>query len=186
MKLQPMRGRVRVIASFLFCGMCTSQVGSATPPLDERAVRAAYIYNLAKYVTWHGDQKELILCQVGDPLTGEIFQKLLAGKSTGERVVRVVLSPSEDKLSNCNVVYVDDADARKTNTILAKTHGRDVLTIGQSDAFTRAGGIASLVRSNDQIQIQINLGEARQDGIEISSHVLNIAKIVQSDRKGDN
>ena len=145
---------------------------------DERAVRAAYVFNLTKYVEWPGGGSELVIGFEGNRPTGEILQKLLDGKTSDSRLIRVLLFPSKDELKRCNVLYVTETEGKKTQALLEGLDNRNMLTVGESAEFAKAGGMVSLVKAGDQIQIQVNVEAAQRAGIKISSRLLNLAVIV--------
>jgi len=153
---------------------------------DERAVRAAYVFNLTKYIEWPVAGNELVIGFEGDRPTGEVFQKLIDGRTVDSRQIRVVLFPSDEELEKCHVVYLTDVEEKKTRNLLGKLGTRSVLTVGESPNFLRAGGVVGLVNSGDQIQIQVNVDAAQRAGIRISSRLLNLAVIVRERQVGGN
>jgi hypothetical protein len=153
---------------------------------DERAVRAAYVFNLVKYVEWPVPEKELVIGFTGDAATGELMERLLAGKTSEGQTIRVVLFPSDDDLKRCRLLYVAGAETPETRKALEKVKGRGVLTVGEREGFAREGGMVGLVNSGDHIQLEVNLETAQGEGIRISSRVLNLAQIVRPAQKGGN
>lgn len=151
---------------------------------DERAVRAAYVFNLIKYVEWPGPEKELVIGFTGDAATGEVMERLLGGKASEGRTIRVVLYPSDEELEKCGVLYVAGAPTPEVRKALEKVKGRGVLTVGEAEGFARDGGMVGLVKSGDHIQLEVNLEAAQGSGIRISSRVLNLAEIVRPAGKG--
>lgn len=151
---------------------------------DDRSVRAAYVFNLIRYIEWPPQQKELVIGFIGDAATGEVLETLLNGRTSDGRAIRVVLSPSDDELPRCSLLYVAEPDVKQVRKALEKVKGASVLTIGETDAFARAGGMVGLVNNGDHIQIEVNLEAAQSAGIRISSRVLNLAVIVGPGQKG--
>jgi hypothetical protein len=151
---------------------------------DERAVRAAYVFNLIKYVEWPAPEKELVIGFAGNAATGEVMEKMLSGRASDTRTIRVVLSPSDAELARCSVLYIAEAPAAEVRKALEKVKGRGVLTVGETDSFARDGGMVGLVNTGDRIQIEVNLEAAQTAGIRISSRVLNLAQIVRPAQKG--
>jgi len=147
---------------------------------EERSVRAAFVYNLTKYVEWPHASKELVIGFVGDDGIGETLQKVLAGKSSQGRVIRVVLAPSDEELQGCDVVYVGYPSKEKIRGVLEKIRNKSILSVGESDHFALDGGMVGLVRVGDEIQIQVNLDAVQAGGLKISSRVLNLAVIARS------
>jgi hypothetical protein len=159
---------------------------------DERAVRAAYVYNLIQYVEWPSQGRELTIGLAGDAATGDVMEKLLNGRSRGGQTIHVVRALTDEELQRCSVLYVADGpagalvgEARKTldrtlDKTLEKVKGRGVLTVGETEGFARDGGMIALVNSGDHIQIEVNLEAVQSAGIRISSRVLNLATIVRT------
>lgn len=161
-----------------------SQAGAQSR--DERAVRAAYVYNLIRYVEWPAPGKELTVAFAGDVATGDVIGQLLDGKTINGQTIRVVRPGPEQDLQQCNLLYVAGAPEAEVRKILDRVKGRSVLTLGEDDGFARAGGMVALVNSGDHIRIEVNLEATQAAGIRISSRVLGLATIVHSAGKGGN
>jgi len=147
---------------------------------DERSVRAAFVFHLTKYVEWPNLKNELVIGFVGDGTMGETLRKVLDGKNSDGRTLRMLLSPSDEQLQQCDLLYVAYATRGKNRSVLSRLQGKNILTLGETDDFTRDGGMVGLVRDADQIQIQINLVATQSAGFKLSSRVLNLAVIVRS------
>lgn len=153
---------------------------------DERAVRAAYVFNLIKYVEWPSATNELTIVFIGDASTGEVMAKMLSGRTADARVIRVVLSPTDEDLRKCSLLYVAQSQPGDIRKTLDAVKGRNVVTVGEAAPFARAGGMVGLVNTGDHIQIEVNLEAAQHAGIRISSRVLDLALIVHTDQNGGN
>jgi YfiR/HmsC-like len=151
---------------------------------DERAVRAAYVYNLLQYIEWPDARSDLVIGFEGDPATGEILRTLLNGRTSNGHPIRVVLFPTPEELGSCSVLYLGDGSSREARRALDSISGRTVLTVGESDPFARDGGMVALVNTGDHIRIEVNLEVTQHAGIRISSRVLNLATIVHSAQDG--
>ena len=157
---------------------------ASTQERDERTVRVAYLYSLIKFVDWPTPQNDLLIGYVGSQATGETLLKSLDGRKSDARTLHVVLSPSDDMLEKCEIVYFGDATPENIRKTLAKVDGRPVLTLGETDSFPRRGGMIGLVKDEDHIEIVVNLQSAQRSGVKISSRVLNLATIVRSGGEG--
>src|SRR5581483_2117009 len=147
---------------------------------DERAVRAAYVFNLTKYVEWPETSHELVVGFIGDGPMGDILLKMLDGKLSEGRRIRVVVNPADQDLEQCNILYLGGRTNPKAHAVLDRIRDRPVLTVGESEDFLRDNGMLGLVRVGEQIQIEVNLQLAQQGHLKISSRLLNVAKIVKS------
>jgi hypothetical protein len=160
--------------------LLVAMAGIATAQQDERAVRAAFLFNLTKYVSWPTSGDRLVVGVVGTGNTAEVLRQVLDGKiSDGRRITVVIHSPDSD-LGECDVLYVAGLAPVATKSILNRTGARAVLTVGDSDQFVRAGGMVGLVRSGDQIEIEVNLPALRSRKLEMSSRLLKLAVLVPS------
>ena len=146
---------------------------------DESAVKAALVFNLTKYVEWPHQSQALTIGFVGDGPMGETLQKVLDGKTSESRPIRVLLFPSDGQLEQCNILYIAQSSPNKIRAAIDKVRNKGVLTVGDSDSFARNGGMVGLVRTGDQVQIQVNLEATEESQLKISSRLLNLSTIVQ-------
>ena len=144
-------------------------------------MRAAYVFSLTKYVSWPNARKQLVIGVIGDGSMGAVLKQVLDGKVSDGKTVKVIVHPSEGELHQCNILYVDFAPQEEVHSLLRRLNGRPVLTVGETDRFTRNGGVVALVRSGDQMQIEVNLAALRSAQLQMSSRLLRLAVIVGSD-----
>jgi hypothetical protein len=145
---------------------------------DERAVRAAYVFNLTKYVTWPDKHDKLSVGVIDQGGMGPVLKSVLDNKSSDGRPITVVMHSADAPLNECDVLYVSGVQAPTLKSIIERTKGRPVLTVGDNDRFVRSGGMIALVRSGDEVQIEINLSALRSRHMDVSSRLLSIAVIV--------
>jgi hypothetical protein len=150
---------------------------------DERTLKAAFVFNLIKYVEWPNSGNELLIGSIGDPTMGEVLQKLLEGKSVENRTIHILLSPSDQDLQRCNLLYVSESSPRKAKAILDRIHAKSILTVGDSTFFANHGGMIALVRAGEQVQIQVNLDAVQEAQFKISSRLLNLSTILRNGKE---
>src|SRR3954464_4550616 len=68
---------------------------------DERSVRAAFLFNLTKYVSWPAPAPELKICVLGHGATGPALKGVVDGKMSDGRMIRVLLEPPDSGLHQC-------------------------------------------------------------------------------------
>lgn len=172
-------------ACFLLAGYVTPLCGllllfalpAPAQPQNELAVRAAFVYNLTKYVEWPRPSSSLLIGVVGDGPMGDTL-KQLAGKTSESRAIKVVISPSDEAITKCNVLYISYQSPKKIKVVLDKVRRSNVLTVGEVESFAKEGGIVGLVTVGDHVQIQVNLETAQENQLKISSRLLNLATVV--------
>jgi hypothetical protein len=150
---------------------------------DERAVRAAFVYNLTKYVRWPDQTREITVCAAGNDNMGPLLKKVIDGKDIDGRPIHVLLQPADANASRCDIVYVSKTAPTSTKTMLERTRGTAMLTVGEEDNFVRGGGMVGLVRIGDRIELEVNLEAVQAAGLSISSRLLDLAVIMRSGRR---
>ena len=79
------------------------------------------------------------------------------------------------------MLYVATKDPDKAVCMLSSIDTRPVLTIGESRNFIHAGGLINFYRKGKKIRFEINAQAARESGFKISSQLLKLARIVESE-----
>jgi hypothetical protein len=154
--------------------------------LDENAIRVAYVFNLTKYVEWPRAGNQLVVGVVGDGPMGEALEKMLSGKTSDSRLIRVVLSPNDEDLEQCDVIYVAHSSPKKVRAMLDHLRNKSVLTVGDTESFPKSGGMIGLVRVGEQVQMIVNLDAVQRARLKISSRVLSLATIVRDASEAKN
>ena len=146
---------------------------------EEARLKAAFIYNFTKYVTWPQDIEQaggdLRVCVLG---ASGYFAELDQLEGREVRAFRLVIEriiPS-DSINTCHVAYLSGLDDHK---FLAKTGNLPILTISDRKDFVSDGGMIGLVTEGRRIRFDINLGRARDTQLQISSRLLQLARKVE-------
>ena len=169
----------RALASIGLLLLLSAELLSAQQ--DERAVRAAYLFNLTKYVSWPSAREHLVIGVIGNGSLGPVLKQVVNGKLSDGRPISVVAHSPDSELNECDVLYVAGVSPAAVRSILTHAASRAILTVGDSDQFVRAGGMVALVRSGDQIEIEVNLEALRRRRLDMSSRLLKLAVLVSSE-----
>jgi hypothetical protein len=161
-------------------------VRAASPA--EYEIKAAFIYNFAKFVQWPPARGQpeapLIVCVIGEdpfgPALDTIDHKVAQGHELQvRRRVRM-----EDAKS-CHILFVAASERGRLASILRAVSDASVLTISDIDRFAEAGGVIGLYDIDNKVQFSINLEQARSALLQINSQLLKLAKIVQGEARKD-
>lgn len=149
---------------------------------DEYAIKAAYLYNFAKFVEWPPgafptSDSPLVICIAGENPFGTALAAL-QGKSVESRPVKVLDLPTVTGLDQCNVVFFGRAEQGRFKTVLAKLARLPILTVSDISDFAQAGGMIGLFEAEQRIRFSINITAARQANLKLSSQLLKLATIV--------
>lgn len=147
--------------------------------LDESEVKAAFLYNLAKFVQWppSADRSDQLLVGViGNDLFGNVLTRVVWGKRVqGRKIVVRQLRPDED-LRMYHIVFVGALATRHSADILLRVQAAGVLTVGEAPDFIHEGGHVRFYSENYKVRIQIDAAGAEQAGLKISSQLLSLSR----------
>ena len=157
-------------------------LAAADEPSREYRIKAAFIYNFAKFTHWPDSSfpdvtAPLEFCVFGeDPFGGALNS--IAGKTIRGRKVAVRRVTSVEDGAGCHLLFISASELPRLGVILETLTGRPVLTVADMPDFARAGGIISLkTNEQDRLRFEINTGIAKRAGLRISSKLLSLAEI---------
>jgi hypothetical protein len=159
--------------------LLTCAADQSTP---EFKVKAAFIYNFAKFVEWPdghfaSDKAPFVIAVVGtDPFNGALDQAV-AGKMVGTHPVEVRHFASAEKVGDCEILFIADSDDETVAKITAKVSDKPVLTVGDSDHFETNGGQIRFFTEDSKIHFEINTDATDTAKLKISSKLLKLARI---------
>jgi hypothetical protein len=178
--------------------MAMAVAGATGPPASppgpaavspEYEVKAAFLYNFAKFVEWPTDTglpagSSLELCVLGEDPFGEALDRTVAGKVIDDRTLAARRLGSVQDVPGCAILFVGASEGRRLAEVLGHLRGRPVLTVSDADGFAEAGGMIGLFIENSRVRFAINVGAAASAHLTISSRLLSLARIVQSGPEG--
>jgi hypothetical protein len=151
--------------------------------VSEDQVKAAYVYNFAKFVEWPlrdfaGPTAPLRVCVLDDrSLESELIQ-MVKGKAVAGRPVMVVPVQNGEQSRDCHILFIGSSQQGQIRRILEALGELNVLTVGETKGFVEAGGIINFVLQDDRVQFEVNRKAAKQAGLSVSSRLLAVAKVV--------
>lgn len=149
---------------------------------DEYSVKAAFIYNFAKFVEWpegafDDTATPFDLCIVGGTSIHEKINAISEKRAQG-RSFKVHTIKHSTEAAFCHIAYfIAQNAAGKADTTMDRNAVEGVLTIGDTPHFVEGGGIIGFVVQNNRVQFRINLDAADRAHLRISSKLLQLAEI---------
>lgn len=177
---------IALLAMLLPAGILSFAHGEPQPA-PEYAVKAAFLFNFAKFVEWPNDAfadiaSPLVLCVLGKDPFGDSLRSL-KGKTVNGRPLAIRYVAVIEELDRCHLLFVSSSEKPVLPKILQATKGRSILTVGDMEDFARDGGIINLVKEESRVAIEVNLEAAQRSRLKISSKLLALAKIVKPGRR---
>jgi hypothetical protein len=155
----------------------------------EYQVKAAFLYNFAKFVEWPADAFEtagdsVILCVVGTDPFGDSLDSVVRGESVSGRRLVVHRTRDLDEIRGCHVVFVPRSERSRQERILGSLRNRGVLSVGEADGFLNGGGIIRFILEQNKVRFDINLEAAESSGLKLSSKLLRLARTIHTPQAG--
>lgn len=176
------RSTVRFGFALLLSALATLPVKSETA--EEYQVKAAYLYNFAKFVEWPPQSFErngnvISTCILEEDSLADILDKLVKGKEVEGRKFAVRRVSSAAACQTCQILFISNSEPQRFRGVLGALKDAAVLTVAQYPGFAAAGGIINLKLENGRLRFEINVTAAERARIRISSKLLNLAEIVK-------
>jgi len=162
-------------------GLSSNARGQESLP-SEYQMKAAYLYNFAKFVDWPTNalpsvDSPIVIGVLGnDPFGGLLDNTVQNKKIDGHPLeVRRMRTPAEAK--TCQVLFISSSEQKRWLEISATLDGAGVLTVTENwDRFTEEGGMINLFMKGKRVYFDINNDRARTAGLKISSKLLQLKK----------
>jgi hypothetical protein len=163
-------------------------VGSHAFAIDQGAsapaLRAAFMYNFAKFTEWPAKviprDQPMVFCVTDDAPMAEALEQIVKGRAVGGHALAVRRVALDSGVRACHLLYASGLDAKRTNELLGAVDHLPVLTVGDFERFAQMGGVANFFVEDGKMRFAINIDSAQRAGLRVSSKLLMLARIVRS------
>ncbi|HTA45144.1 MAG TPA: YfiR family protein [Bryobacteraceae bacterium] len=153
---------------------------------DEYQVKAAFLFNFAKFVDWPagafaGADGPFTICVLGNDSFRETLGNTVAGKTVGGHPVAIIPFSEGNQIGACRMLFVESPGDKHTLSVLngaglrspGMRHG--ILTVGDGEG---AAGevIIRFLMENGKVRFEIDAAAAERAGIHISAKLLSLAQ----------
>jgi hypothetical protein len=179
-------GRTATLGFVIALGNCFAD----GPPqqIDEYQVKAAFIYNFAKFVQWpagafQGPNEPIAICLLGEDPFGRSLEDTVAGRVIEGRSFVVRHISNLKQVEGCKVLFVSAKQDKHVPATLADIRLDGILTIGESDVPGGDGVVINFRVDNGKVRFDINVEAAEREKLRISSRLLSLAHVVETNKK---
>ena len=153
---------------------------SAQEQPSEYQVKAAFLYNFAKFVEWPAEvfadtNSPIVLGILGKNVFGNELEKTIRDRRVNNRLFQFKNFTSATEATNCQILFISPSEKDNFAKIINTLKNTSVLTVSEADGFIKAGGVINFVFENDKIRFQINDEAAKKARLKISSKLLSLA-----------
>ncbi len=146
----------------------------------EYKVKAGYLYNFTKFITWPEDTAETFnICIVGDDPFGDVIDPI-EQQTAFRRPIKLFRFEGANEKQLCHIVFISAAIKDKS-LLKSFLTAHNTLTVSESEAFARQGGMIGFINRQGNIKLQINLKLLQQSDLKISAKLLEVAELVEAE-----
>ena len=151
---------------------------------SEYQIKAAFLYKFARFVEWPegtfaDDGDPIRIGVLGEDPFGGLLDRVVRDRMVQGRRLEIKRLERIEDLQDCHVLFVGSSHKRRLSQILQHLDGSGVLTVGEMSLFARDGGMIRLYTKEERVQFEINVDAAERAGLQISSELLKLARIIQ-------
>lgn len=179
-RLLPWVGRWAGFIGLLFLlHLPCSAAGREFVAADPNKVKAAFLCNFVRYVTWPADvfanvRSPWRICILGSDPFGEVLEETFQDRTEQGRSFEIFRAKTLDKLPPCQIVFVAYPDVARRRAALIGLKNRPVLTVADAPEFLQEGGIIRF-QVSDRVEISVNLDQARSVSLKIQTKMLEVS-----------
>jgi hypothetical protein len=177
----------RALLLALVPALMGSMVDAQAQTAAEADVKAAFLFNFARFVTWPADDlhtgSPLLVCVAGDPAVAQALETLVKDRAIDGHAVNVRRLGTEVLDGACHVLYMGGLDAVRSLRLAQTLTGGAVLTVSDADHFAERGGVAQLIHENGRMTFALNTDSAQEKRLQVSAKLLGLARLVKTGQR---
>jgi hypothetical protein len=174
-----------MVHSLRFALLLTALLGAvvSAQEVNEYYIKAAYVYNLTKFVEWppqvfKNGSDPIVICVAGQSPIQEALLEAVKGESIDGRKLLVRQFPAAGQ-AGCHVLFIAAPERKRTRSILEDLKTQGTLTIGETEDFLDEGGAVNFKLEGNKVRIEVNLSAVEVHGLRISPKLLSLARVVR-------
>ncbi len=175
--MRQQRSRVFAQTTIALITILLLVVVSPGQDVTEPALKAAFIYNLAKFTYWPEETspRAFSMCVLGDSAVGEALDRSVKGRILEGKTISVTRLPPNGPVQGCRLLYLSGVTKEQSAQILTGLRDMPVLTISDLEGFTELGGIVQFFFERGQLRFIIGMESSKRSGLQLSAKLLALA-----------
>jgi len=154
---------------------------AAAGPVREHDVKAVFLLNFARFVEWPdrafaATNAPVVIGILGNDPFGAVLDQAVAGETIGGRPLVIRRGQRLADVQPCHVLFVCQSETPRLGAILPAAQAGNALTVGETEAFARAGGIIRFITEGNRVRFTINAEAAGKAQLRVSAKLLKLAQ----------
>lgn len=168
----------------VLCCLLSSSIHART--FSEYDIKAVFLYNFVDFATWPDDGENKIkqICVFGDnPFDTAL--KDLANVDAKNNTVEIHYTRDLKEILDCHILFISQSEKNHVPKIINMVNHSPVLLVSDIKDFASRQGMIGFVLHANKIRLEINLVLINASGIKLSSSLIELSTIVDSDKTLD-
>jgi len=149
----------------------------------EYPLKAVFLFNFAQFVEWPAKafpeaQTPLVIGVLGEDPFGSYLDETVRGEKVNNRPLVIERYRRVEEIKVCHILFISRSENDQLDKIFTGLKGRNILIVGETDGFSRGGGMIRFVTEKNKTRLRVNLEAVRAANLTISSKLLRPAEIV--------
>ncbi len=167
--------------------MRAESLGAQTEDREKAVkVKAAYLLNFTKFVTWpketfESDTSPMVIGVVGVDPFGSVLDQTIKDKTVAGRGFKIEryrwrAGESVSAISKCHLLYISPSMCRDAADLIVALAREPILFVGEGAEFAKIGGTLGFMLEEDRIVFWASKEAASAARLELSSQLLKLAR----------
>jgi len=176
--------RWNIAAWWLTTIVSTLAVGQVAVINREYAIKAGFLYQFSKYVTWPPDVfpaagKPFVIGVYGTDPFGDVLTKIASRKKVDGQAIEIRRVASVREALACQILFIPKSvSLREQTAVLKASIDLPVLVVGETDDFVARGGNVQFFIEGNRVRFAFGEKAHTRDGLKVSSKLLTMAKMI--------
>jgi len=168
-------------------------LAAAPKSAGEYELKAVFVYNFTKFVTWPAEAEDatnspFVIGIVGEDPFGTTLDTAVRGESVRHHPIVVQRFHSDQDIAPCNILFIARSEKDRLKAVLQKVRSQPVLTVADTAGAAEQGVMINLsvvqnsAKMEINVKMEINESAVKSGGLKVSAKLLNLAKMVKTER----
>ena len=157
------------------------------PAAAEYQLKAAFVYNFAKFIEWPPSSfptasSPFVIGVTGRTALTTALETAVTNRKINGRAIVIKAVETIEATRGTHLLFVAASEDKRLREFVPVLSPAQILTIGESEAFAKEGGIINFVLEGDKCRFDINVDAAERAQLKISAQLLKLARNVRRSR----
>ena len=171
--------RARTLTTICLAVVASCVFAASVPaaPANEYQVKAAFLFNFAKFVEWPANafsdtSTPLVIGVLGHDPFGSYLDDVVRGERVNNRPMTVQRYRQVGDIKQCQVLFISRSESDRIDQIVSSLKSRKILIVTDADGGN--GVMIRFVNQGNRIRFKIDVQAAKAANLVISSKLLRL------------